>query len=67
MEYRRRWDMIQTYNIFKDIDRINSTNCFTQAKYKGTRSYSMELFKSQFEAELRKQHLVKGLQMTGIH
>ncbi len=46
--------MIQTYKILKDIDRIDSNASFTEAKYKGTRSHSMKLFKRQFEAELRK-------------
>ncbi len=55
MEYRRRrGGMIQIYKILKDIDRIDSNAFFTQAKYKGTRSHSMKLFKPQFEAELRK-------------
>ncbi len=55
MEYRRRrGDMIQIYKILKDIDRIDSNASFTQAKYKGTTSHSMKLFKPQFKAELRK-------------
>ncbi len=49
--------MIQTYTILKDIDKIDSNACFTQSKYKGTRSHSMKLFKPQFEVEVRKHAL----------
>ncbi len=50
MEYRRkRGDMIQAYKILKKIDRIDPAKFFTQTKYKGTKSYSMKLFKPRFE------------------
>ena len=55
MEYRRKGsDMIQTYKILQNIDRIDTNKFFTQAHYKGTRSHSMKLFKSRFDLEIRK-------------
>ena len=55
MEYRRkRGDMIQTYKILQNIDRIDPDKFFTRAKYTGTRSHSMKLFKTRFKSELRK-------------
>ncbi len=55
IEYRRkRGDMIQAYKILHKIDRIDSSNFFTQTKCKGTRNHKMKLFKPRFELEWRK-------------
>ncbi len=51
---RKRRDMIQAYKILHQIDWIDTSNFFTQAKYKGTRSHNMKIFKPRFELELRK-------------
>jgi ribonuclease P/MRP protein subunit RPP40 len=55
MEYRRkRGDMIQTYKILQNIDRINPTTFFKMAEYTGTRGHSMKLFKQRSYSALRK-------------
>ncbi len=46
--------MIQAFNILQNIDRIGPSKFFAQAVYKGTRSHNMNLFKPQFQSELRK-------------
>ncbi len=45
--------MIQAYTILHKIDRIDPSNFFYQAKYKGTRNHNMKLFKPLFKSELR--------------
>ncbi|XP_072025076.1 uncharacterized protein [Amphiura filiformis] len=55
MEKRReRGDIIQTYRIMNQIDRINPDTLFQKADYQGTRGHSQKLAKSRSRLDTRK-------------
>ncbi len=54
LEYRRqRADMVETYKIMEEIDKIDKTKLFTMAKYKSTRGHSRKIFKRRSRLNLR--------------
>ena len=66
MEKRReRGDIIQTYRIMNQIDRINPDTLFQKADYQGTRGHSQKLAKTRPRLDTRKyfysQRVVENL------
>ena len=54
IEYRReRTDLIQTYKILNDINRLDTDKIFKRAQYTQTRGHNFKLFKQRSRLNLR--------------
>ena len=54
MEYRReRADMVESYKILHDIDKVDKSKLFTLSLYTSTRGHSLKLFKRRSRLSVR--------------
>ncbi len=51
---RERADLIQTYRIMNQIDKIDPDTMFKKAEHQSTRGHSQKLAKSRFRLDIRK-------------
>jgi hypothetical protein len=51
---RQRGDLIQTYRIMNQIDKINPDTMFKNAEYQGTRGHTQKLAKTRPRLDIRK-------------